>query len=236
MPDEAAAPSRSRAGRRRKGEPALSLDQIVSEALALLDEEGLDALSMRRLGTRVGAAATAVYWHVSTKDELMELVVDEVYGEIEVPDVEGPAGWRAAVATCASNVRAAILRHPWITSVLDEVGVAYRGPHLMRVSDRMIALFEAAGFDLIQADRSLGTVLAYVTGIAGAEAAASRRGAGDAQTRTDALAAAEAAAERYPRLQALYGAYRERGPADDDGDFAYGLDVVLDGIEARRGR
>ncbi|MFD7024785.1 TetR/AcrR family transcriptional regulator [Promicromonospora sukumoe] len=235
MPDEPAAPPRSRVGRRRKDEPALSLEQIVSEALALLDEEGLGALSMRRLGTRVGAAATAVYWHVSTKDELIELVVDEVYGEIVVPDAEEAGGWRAAVTTSATDVRAAILRHPWITSVLDDVGVGYRGPHLMRVSDRMLALFEAAGFDLVDADRAFGTVMAYVMGIAGAEAAASRRRAGDEQSRMVALEAAEAAAERYPRLRALYGVYRERGTTHDD-DFAYGLDVVLDGIEARRGR
>ncbi|MBO0515534.1 TetR/AcrR family transcriptional regulator, partial [Streptomyces beijiangensis] len=75
----------TRPQRRVREQPALSRDQIVTEALALLDDAGIEALSMRKLGTRLNAGATSLYTHVANKDELIELVVDLVYGEIEVP-------------------------------------------------------------------------------------------------------------------------------------------------------
>jgi len=87
--------NRPRRGRRRE-QPALTQEQIVGEAIKLLDADGLDALTMRKLGTALGAVATAVYWHVANKEELIELVVDEVYGEIEVPEVSDPSQWREA--------------------------------------------------------------------------------------------------------------------------------------------
>lgn len=84
--------------RQQREQPALSQDRIVSEAIRLLDDKGIEALSMRSLGTRLGAGATSLYRHVANKDELIELVVDEVYGEMQVPDADDPAAWRAAVA------------------------------------------------------------------------------------------------------------------------------------------
>ncbi|MFC7587896.1 TetR/AcrR family transcriptional regulator [Nonomuraea antimicrobica] len=132
--------------RPKREQPALSRDRIVSEAIQLLDTEGIEALSMRSLGTRLGAGATSLYRHVANKDELIELVVDEVYGEMRVPDAGDPAHWRAAVTDAARSLRSMVLRHPWIVSVLGQVGLAYLGPNLMRQSERLLALFQAAGF------------------------------------------------------------------------------------------
>ena len=102
--------TRPKRGRRRE-QPALSQDQIVAEAIKLLDADGLEALTMRKLGAALGAVATAVYWHVANKDELLELVVDEVYGEIEVPAVSGQGEWRAAAESSARSFRAATRRN-----------------------------------------------------------------------------------------------------------------------------
>ena len=131
--------------RQQREQPALSQDRIVSEAIRLLDDKGIDALSMRSLGTRLGAGATSLYRHVANKDELIELVVDEVYGEMQVPDADDPAAWRAAVARCAHSLRSMVLRHPWVASVLGQVGLAELGPNLMQQSERMLALFQTAG-------------------------------------------------------------------------------------------
>ena len=68
--------------RERTGQPSLSREQIVRAAIELLDAEGAAGLSMRRLGTKLGSGATSLYWHVANKDELLELAVDEVLGEI----------------------------------------------------------------------------------------------------------------------------------------------------------
>ena len=88
----------------------------------------------------LNAGATSLYRHVATKDELMELAVDEVVAEIAVPPADGP-DWRAAATEAAGSFRATALRHPWLASVLGQAGLAYLGPNLMSVSERLAALF-----------------------------------------------------------------------------------------------
>src|SRR5246127_5588344 len=104
--------------------PALNRAAIVREAITLLDAEGIEALSMRKLGAALNAGATSLYRHVATKDELMELAVDEVVAEITVPSADSP-DWRAAAAETARSFRATALRHPWVASVLGQAGLAY---------------------------------------------------------------------------------------------------------------
>ncbi|MFD7665104.1 TetR/AcrR family transcriptional regulator C-terminal domain-containing protein [Streptomyces sp. NPDC059788] len=228
----------TRPRRPRREQPALSREQIVATALELLDAEGIDALSMRKLGTRLNAGATSMYSHVANKDELIELVVDEVHGEIEAPDPDGPADWRTAVAAYAHSMRATLLRHPWIASVLGESGVSYLGPNMLRLNDAVLAVFEGGGFSLPAADRALNTMVAYVIGVSTSEAAflttLARSGRGE-QEWTDRLwPAAEEAVKPYPRLRALYAAQRDQDRSGTrDKSFADGLECVLDGIAAR---
>ncbi|MBX7466848.1 MULTISPECIES: TetR/AcrR family transcriptional regulator [Streptomyces] len=227
--------------RARREQPALSREQIVAEAVRLLDAEGIDALSMRKLGTRLGAGATSLYRHVANKDELIELVVDEVYGELAEPDVARSAHWRDVTARRAHGLRAMLLKHPWIASLLGEVGVAHLGPNLMRLSDRMIATFEAAGFALSESDHAVRTVFAYVTGMTTSEAAWLTMLARSGQTEQEWVErlwpAAEQAAQAYPRLRKGYADQRGKDPrATRDENFAYGLDLILDGLEARLGQ
>ncbi|MFE9096506.1 TetR/AcrR family transcriptional regulator [Streptomyces sp. NPDC007264] len=227
--------TRPRGGREQ---PALSREQIVAEALRLLDSEGIDALSMRKLGNRLGAGATSLYRHVANKDELIELAVDEIYGEIEVPEAADPARWREDAARCAHDLRATMLRHPWIASVLGEMGMSYLGPNWMRLSEAMLGLFTTAGFPAGEADRAVATVVAYVTGMATSEAAwltVLARSGQDEQEWVERLwPAAERAAQAYPRLREGYAEQRGKDPraAREEG-FQYGLERVLDGLETR---
>ena len=222
---------------RRRDQPALTQAQIVAEAIKLLDAEGLEALTMRKLGAALGAVATAVYWHVANKDELLELVVDEVYGEIEVPAVSDQAQWRAAAEDAARSLRALIVRHPWMAPTLADVGMNYLGPNLMRISDEMLGIYMTAGFELTEADRANTTVLGFVIGFASVEAATlsklRRSGKDMASWQSEVWPAAVQAAEPYPRMRALYaansGADLEAGGEDT---FSYGLTRILDGLEA----
>src|ERR1044072_4211122 len=93
----------------------LTTEQIVRTAIALLDEEGLDGLNMRSLGVRLGAAATAVYWHVKNKDNLIQLAGDHVWDEIELPD-PGAIGWRAAATAMATGLHAMLSCHPRVVA------------------------------------------------------------------------------------------------------------------------
>ncbi|MGN9841203.1 TetR/AcrR family transcriptional regulator [Nonomuraea sp. H19] len=224
--------------RKEREQPALSQKHIVAEAIRLLDEEGIDALSMRRLGSRLGAGATSLYRHVANKDELFELAVDEVYGEVTLPEIGDPAGWRGTVTKIAHELRAAFLRHPWIAAKLGETGLAYLGPNVLRRSELMLALFESAGFALAEADRAVHTVTAYVLGVAATEAAwvsmVARSGQSEQEWAERLWPAAERAVQDYPRLRARYAEQRAGHISDDNEDaFEYGLQRVLDGLESR---
>jgi AcrR family transcriptional regulator len=222
---------------RRREQPALSREQIVAEAVRLLDADGLDALSMRKLGTRLGAGATSLYWHVGSKEQLLELVADEVYAEFEVPTITEPARWREAATAAAHSLRGMIRRHPWLGTLLGGIGLSYLGPNVMRTSDRTLALFEAAGFTLAEADAATSTLGAYVIGVAITEAAwltaLARSGRSEREWADEVWPAAREAAESYPALRRLYALSTDGGDPQQirEGGFDYGLDRVLDGLE-----
>lgn len=218
-------------------QPALSRAAIVREAIAMLDADGIEALSMRKLGARLNAGATSLYRHVATKDELMEVAVDEVFGEIAVPAAsgDGPAGWQPAVIEAAGSFRATALRHPWLASVLGQAGLAYLGPNLMSFSERLAALFAAAGF--AEPNRAIDTLLGYVIGMSTTEAAwlttVARSGRTEAEFIAGLLPAAQRAASDHEHLAAAYATDVPDPVVLRDTKFAYGLSVILDGLTLR---
>ncbi|OXM50082.1 TetR/AcrR family transcriptional regulator C-terminal domain-containing protein [Amycolatopsis alba] len=218
-----------------KRKRSLSREQIVSAAIELLDADGIEALSMRKLGVRLGVAAPSMYTHVASKDELVELVVDEVYGEVAIPE---PGPWRAEATRFARDLRSVFLRHAWIGSLLGETGVAYLGPNVLRMSEAALTLFEEAGFSLEDADLAWNTVMAFVVGRAISEAAwlttLNRSGQTEQEWKDRLWPAAKQAVRDHPRLKKLYAAQRTREPGEtNDADFARGLDCVLDGLAAK---
>lgn len=225
--------------KRKRDQPALSREQIVAEAVRLLDVEGIDALSMRRLGTALNAGATSLYRHVANRDELIELVVDEVYGEISVPSVADPAHWRESAVAGAQSVRAMILRHPWMASLLGAVGLSYLGPNVMRLNERLLAVFVDAGFPGDEAPKAISAVVAYVIGMGTSEAAwlttLAKSGRSEREWADQLRPAVEEASQAYPHQReriAEYDAGIDPAKIRDD-KFRYGLDRMLDGLETR---
>ena len=221
--------------RDRTGQPSLSREQIVRAAIELLDAEGPAGLSMRRLGTKLGSGATSLYWHVANKDELLELAVDEVLGEVYVPE-PGDASWRIAASICANGMRSALLRHPWVISLLGQHPTL--GPNAMRLGERLVALFTAAGFSGMALSHATAVLNSHAIGAATSEAAIK-----SALKRTGKTYA-EVAEEVEPYLEQLapdnpnYEKWRqETGALRQDPDqvleetYAFGLERVLDGLE-----
>ena len=126
---------------RRRRDP-ISRDAIVTAAVRLLDREGLAALSMRKLADELGAGAASLYWHVGSKDGLLDLVMDQVIGEGNVPDPD-PGRWQEQLKQVAHDQRAASLRHPWIVRV--SIGRIPMGPNALRYSERILAILRAGG-------------------------------------------------------------------------------------------
>lgn len=174
----------------------------------------------------------------------MELAVDEVAAEIVVPspdfaggdpEADSP-GWRAAATEAARSFRATALRHPWLSSVLGQAGLAYLGPNLMSFSERLAALFTAAGFP--EPSRAIDTVLSYVIGMSTTEAAwlttVARSGETEAAFIARLMPAAQQAAAGHDHLADSYAAPLALDPGEiREAKFAYGLEVVLDGLAMR---
>ncbi|GAA1299312.1 TetR/AcrR family transcriptional regulator C-terminal domain-containing protein [Saccharothrix xinjiangensis] len=215
----------------------LTADQIVRAAIRLLDEEGLDGLNMRSLGQRLNSAATAIYWHIKTKDDLVRLAGDAIWDEVELPDPDA-TDWRAAAASLATGMHAMLTRHPWLGQAFGS-HLLY-GPAKSRYDEHGLTVYERAGFTPDEADRAAATVFVFVLGSTlgtAAQVSLTRRlnKDGDAERAlAETMAEATAIAQRFPRL-------RERlttvPPAADyaaapGGTFEFGLNSILDGFEA----
>lgn len=142
---------------RRERRPALSREAIVAAAIELADTDGLDAVSIRRVAARLEARPMTLYSHIGRKDDLLDLMMDEVAGE-SVPAGELPDDWRDALRAIAHSTREACLRHPWMT------GLAGRrfsfGPNALRHAE--VSLAAVAGLD-VDRERKVGILLAVDT-------------------------------------------------------------------------
>jgi AcrR family transcriptional regulator len=215
----------------------LTREQIVGAAIDLLDSQGLEGLNLRALGERLGSAATAVYWHVGSKANLITLAGDQVWNEVALPD-PAAVGWRAAAAQMATDLHAMLTRHPWLVQAFGSYVVF--GPGKARHDDHSLAVYEAAGFTGARADQAMATVFTFVLGSAlGPAAVASltrklgRDGANAQELLRDHMAKAREVASRFPRLRARLGtAAADYGAAPDNG-FEFGLQAILDGLQAQ---
>lgn len=212
----------------------LSPHRIAAVAVEIADAEGLDAVTMRRLATELGVAPMAAYRYVSGKDELLELMVDFVYGELTLPD--DTAGWRETMRTLAMRTRAVLLKHPWMarTSVLALT------PNQLAVPECVLATLDALGLDADTMMAVSRTVTAYVHGAVDAEIGLLRlmqeRGWSSGHETRSGLAPRMTwlmNTGRYP----TYQRYTLEATRKDDPQwqFEVGLDCVLDGIAAHMG-
>ena len=223
--------------RGRMPRDTLTRDQIVKAAIDLLDSEGLEGLNMRALGKRLGSAATAVYWHVGSKDNLIALAGDQVWTEVALPDLTA-VGWRTAATQMATGLHAMLTRHPWLVQAFGSYVVF--GPGKARHDDHGLAVYEAAGFTGARAGQAMAAVFTYVLGNALGPAAVasltrklSRDGGNAQELLRDRMATAREIAAQFPRLRAsLDTAAADYGAAPEN-TFEFGLQAILDGLQAQ---
>ncbi|CCH33624.1 TetR/AcrR family transcriptional regulator C-terminal domain-containing protein [Actinosynnema sp. NPDC047251] len=206
-----------------RGEPPLTRERIVEAAVALLDEEGVDRLTMRRLADRLAVSAPSLYWHVDTKDDVVDLAVDAVFRE---PPAAG-AGWREDVTAVLEGWRAALLRHPWAAAVPARRRPAI-GPNFLAQMEHLQAALVRAGFAGTGLSAATWALYNHVLGSAASQAAlritAEERRVGQERLRAER--------DRYPTLADNGYLYDD----DWDGSFSTGLAYLLDGLEAQIGR
>jgi len=217
---------------------SLTSDTIVRAAIDQLDAEGLEGLSMRSLGERLGSAATAVYWHVGSKDNLISLAADSVWAEVSLPTLDN-GDWRASATQMAKDLHAMLTRHVWLVQAFGSYLLF--GPGKARHDDHILALYETAGFGPEEADRAAATVFTFVLGNALGPAAASslnrklaRHGNAEELLREGIARAKEVAAD-YPYLRARLDTTAAEYSAAPEQTFEFGLNAILDGLEIQLG-
>ncbi|WP_112269039.1 TetR/AcrR family transcriptional regulator [Lentzea terrae] len=208
------------------GQPlGLSREAIVRKALEVLDEHGLQKLSMRKLAAELGAAPMSLYWHVPTKDALLELCLDEIYGELDLPAPD--ADWEPALRALMHSLRRVALKHPWWVRGIGEFTTI--GPKAVAMADSMLEPMLRTGLSMAAAAKSVSTVSSYVIGYAIAEVNFSARGGMDAPP-PDLGKIAELYREKHPRYVEMLN---DQAVWSLEGQFEFGLNCVIDGIKAR---
>ncbi|MEU9302751.1 TetR/AcrR family transcriptional regulator [Streptomyces sp. NPDC048269] len=200
----------------RPRKPLLSRARIIGAAAALVDAEGLEAVSTRRLAAALGVSGPSLYNHFRTKDEILEAVADAVSARVDLSMFEGDPDWRGALHAWAHSYRDALSDHPNIVPVLAR-GPGRR-PAGLRLADAVFGAMTAAGWPPAQATR-IGALMRYF--ILGSAVASFARGFVDDETAYDPA--------DYPHLgQAHLLAERQREV--DEGAFETGLAALLDGL------
>nr|SBO99734.1 Transcriptional regulator, TetR family [Nonomuraea gerenzanensis] len=209
----------------------LDRERIVAAAVALADEGGLEAVSLRKVAARLDAGPMRLYGYISTKEELFDLMVDEVYAEI-LPE-EQPGDWREALRVHAHRTRQATLRHEWLADLLG--GRPTLGPNALASTEFTLAALDGLA-DLDTVRRAVETVSAYVTGAIRREIANVRAERATGLSKREWQRAhgphvtRMLATGRFPTLAKAVHDGRE---VDADESFTTGLDWVLDAVAAK---
>ena len=226
--------SSSSGGRRERGtrgpKPGLTADQIVKTAIQLADEEGLDALSMRRVAERLGSGAMSLYRYVPSKAELLDLMLDTIHGEDPAPVQQG--AWRQQLEALARHGRDLIKRHPWML----QITLGNRpplGPNILGTWDAYLQAVKDIGLTPAEMVATAELVGNYVQGAT--RAAVETQQVEQTSGQSDVQWWEERQSfwdeyfdpERFPAITAVYESGGYDAPIDA---FEFGLQRVLDGI------
>ncbi|MEV7074052.1 TetR/AcrR family transcriptional regulator C-terminal domain-containing protein [Streptomyces sp. NPDC093990] len=209
----------------------LDRGRIVAAAVELADEGGLEAVSLRKVAARLNAGPMRLYGFISTKEELFDLMADEVQAEI-LPE-ERPADWREALGVLAHRTRQAALRHEWLADLLG--GRPALGPNGLAVTEAKLAALDGLA-DVDTVMRAAETVSAYVTGAIRREVANLRAERATGLSKRDWQRASGPHVTRMlatGRFPALAKAVYDGTHVDAETSFTTGLDWVLDAVAAR---
>jgi AcrR family transcriptional regulator len=203
----------------------LNRERVVRAAMDLADEHGIESVTMRELGRRLGVEAASLYNHVAGKDDLLSGMTDLAAAEIELPS--GDVEWMEAMRRRAVSARGVFLQHRWAAALMDSR--EWSGPHSLSYADHVLGTLIQAGFSPVIASWAFIVLDSYIYGF-------ERQRSNFSQT--DDVDTIEIAQEvlasipegGYPSLAAVTMEYAEK-PYDEDAAFDFGLGLILDSLQ-----
>jgi AcrR family transcriptional regulator len=219
------------ARRSRRGRTPLTRERVLRAAVAMADEGGFESLSMRKLAKELGVEAMSLYNHVAHKEDLLDGMVDLVFAEIEPPSAGGD--WKAEMRKRAVATREALGRHRWAVGLME--GRTNHGPANLGLHDAVLGCLRAAGFSVEMTVHAYSVQDAYIYGFALQDVdmapASAEEFAAEAQRQAQAYQAEWA---DLPHLVEVVGGHVATAGYDPAGEFLFGLDLILDGLDRLR--
>jgi AcrR family transcriptional regulator len=220
------ATERKRAPARRR---PLNRERVLRSALKLADRDGIDSLSMRRLGSTLGVEAMSLYNHVSNKEDLLDGLADIVVGEIQVP-TDG-VDWKTAMRRRAVSARQMLSRHPWAGGVIESR--TSPSPTRLGYANAVVGSLRRGGFSLAMAIHAFFTLDSYIYGFAVQEQSLPAGTPEDLARVGEAMLSTVPATE-YPYLREVVEDHILALGFDYEIEFEFGLDLLLEALERAR--
>lgn len=204
----------------------LTRERILQAALVLADRDGLHGLTMRTLAQELGSKPMSLYYHVATKEHVLDGIVDLVFQEVHLPVIGNP--WRAEMILRARSMRTALARHPWAIGLLESR--SRPGPATLRHHDATLGTLRTAGFSLLATAHAYALLDSFLYGFALQEAGLPLS-SGETVTDIAAPIIGQFSDGQYPWMTELaLGVVMQPGYAFGD-EFEHGLRLVLDALE-----
>jgi len=198
---------------------------VMQAAVDVADRDGLDALTMRRLGAELGVEAMSLYKHVANKDEILDGIIELVVGEIEIPS--GGADWKEAMRRRAISAREVLSRHSWAIGLLEARGSM--GPTARRYLDAILGNLRSAGFSIENAVHAFWLLDSYVYGHVIQETSLPFS-TPEEMTESTRSNLEQDISNEYPHLTEIEE-HALRSDYSLDNEFAFGLDLILDALD-----
>ncbi|HSU36094.1 MAG TPA: TetR/AcrR family transcriptional regulator [Propionibacteriaceae bacterium] len=206
--------------------PPLNRERVLSAAIVLADSGGIESLSMRRLAQELGVKAMSLYNHVTDKEDILDGIVDLVFGEIAVPSELDD--WRETMRLRANSAHQALLRHPWASPLMQSR--TNPGPATLRHHDAVIGSLRAAGFTIHLAAHAFSVIDSYLYGFAQQQQNLTYTTAEEAAVVAHDILK-QLPADTYPHLAELIVEHALQPDYDYSQEFDFGLDLILNGLE-----
>jgi len=205
----------------------LDRERVLVGAVALADRFGIEAFTIRKLATELDVKPMTIYTHVANKEEILDGMVDTVFGEIDLPDAD--AGWKDAIRRRSLSARAVLARHRWAVPLMESRTTP--GRKTLRHHDAVLGCLRRGGFSVAMTAHAYALIDSYVYGFALQEANLPVTGGEEMADLAEAIIEPLPEGE-YPHLTELTVEHVLRPGYDFGAEFEFGLDLILDGLEA----
>ncbi|MGP4048408.1 TetR/AcrR family transcriptional regulator C-terminal domain-containing protein [Streptomyces sp. 2A115] len=215
-------------GKGRRGASArtpLSRERVIRTAVTVADEKGSAALTMRAVAEPLGVEAMSLYHHVAGREDILDGMVDAVFGEIDLPPRD--TDWKSAMRHRAVGARAVLRRHPWAIGLMDSR--SHPGPATLRHHDAVIGALRGGGFSVPMAAHAVSLIDSYLYGFVLQELSLPFTGAAELDEVAGAILR-EMPADAYPHLTELATEHVLKPGYDYADEFTFGLTLILDAL------